>query len=357
MPGGPTPPDGGYGWVIVLACLLQMMTGGPIMPMFGVFFKEKFQLYGMSQTDQNAIFMVYLICWNLVTMLVGPLVQLRSERFVGFCSTLCICLGVGLSTLATCKAHMMLTYGLLCGTGMGLSNANVILLLNKYFRKKVGLAFALFAMGLGISAILMPQLIKFLLQNFSSNQAIFIYAAVTTIGFTGAVLYRDVTPFLVAEVGAAEKPLMNQPKVQATKPAENGIKSKESSRNAFVKFFMMIKWRMLLSPYFLMIAFGNSMVFNVMLNYISSMRTITKEKGLTVSQTADIVSIMATSEIVFRFCHGVLSDRPFMHRIFTHPKKSHYTACSIGVCVFLAVLPSCQTFLSTALCIITISVN
>ena len=69
------PPDGGYGWVIVLAFFLQMVFVGPIMPMFGLIFGSKFQEFETSPTEQTSIFALYLLTWNIITLFVGPLVQ------------------------------------------------------------------------------------------------------------------------------------------------------------------------------------------------------------------------------------------------------------------------------------------
>ena len=40
---------------------------------------------------------------------------------------------------------------------MGFSNANTIILLNKYFKKRVGAAFGILLTGLGIGGLAMPQ--------------------------------------------------------------------------------------------------------------------------------------------------------------------------------------------------------
>ena len=287
---GPAPPDGGYGWLVVLASLLQMMTGGPIMPMYGIFFKHKFERFGMGETEQRTIFMVYLVSWNLVTMLVGPLAQLRSHRFVALCSTLCIMLGVGLSSLASCFAHMLLTYGLLCGVGMGLGNANGILILNKYFNRRVGVAFALYAIGLGVAAIAMPQLIKLLLAGFTPDHTILVYASVASTGLIGAALMKDPVPDsrLNQKTADTMKPLVK------SSDTSGDLKNRKNSldqKNIFVKMLFMIKWRLLCSPYFVTISIGNSMAFNVTQVVASSLRSITAEKGLTLSQSADLVSV------------------------------------------------------------------
>ena len=199
-------------------------------------------------------------------------------------------LGVGLSSLASCFAHMLLTYGLLCGVGMGLGNANGILILNKYFNRRVGVAFALYAIGLGVAAIAMPQLIKLLLAGFTPDHTILVYASVASTGLIGAALMKDPVPDsrLNQKTADTMKPLVK------SSDTSGDLKDRKNSldqKNIFVKMLFMIKWRLLCSPYFVTISIGNSMAFNVTQVVASSLRSITAEKGLTLSQSADLVSV------------------------------------------------------------------
>ena len=52
----------------------------------------------------------------------------------------------------------------------GFSNANNIIILNKYFKKRVGLAFGILFTGFGIGGLAMPQVISLnnLIESFSS---------------------------------------------------------------------------------------------------------------------------------------------------------------------------------------------
>ena len=129
-------PDGGYGWVIVLAVTLQIMFVSPIMAMFGILFGPKFSEFEATASQQTSIFALFLVSWNLTTLFVGPLVQLYSERFVAFCSTTMVCGGLILCAFSTSTLHLQLAYGLVVGCGMGLANGNGILILNKYFKKR-----------------------------------------------------------------------------------------------------------------------------------------------------------------------------------------------------------------------------
>ena len=82
------PPDGGYGWIIVLSALLQMSCAFPIIPMFGLIFGSKFDEFDTSPTEKTSIFGVYLLTWNIITLFVGPLSSFRVKDLLGFAAQL-----------------------------------------------------------------------------------------------------------------------------------------------------------------------------------------------------------------------------------------------------------------------------
>jgi MFS family permease len=151
-----------------------MVFVGPVMPMFGLIFGATFQEFEASPTSPTSIFALYLLTWNIITLFVGPPVQVKSERFVGICGTTLSITGLVLCAFSTSTLGMMLAYGLADGPGMGLSKANGIFILSKFFKKKIGLAFGLFATGLGVGALALPQRVKFLLQTFQESK-LFLY--------------------------------------------------------------------------------------------------------------------------------------------------------------------------------------
>ena len=223
-----------------------MVAVGPFMPMFGVIFGSKFEEFQTTPTERSSIFAIYLLTWNIITMSVGPLVQLQSERFVGFLGTTLVIIGVVLSAFSTSTLGIMLAYGLGVGAGIGLNNANGILIVSKYFKNKVGLAYGLFATGVGIGALSMPQIVKLLLQYFSGKQTILIYAAICGVGYIGAILYQDVTPFM-KPMTEEDFELLSRKDIKKTTQIENE-KSKEE-KSCFQSFiitrvFCMIDWKL-----------------------------------------------------------------------------------------------------------------
>ena len=50
--GLPRPPDGGYGWVIVIGCILQWVFTIPVLDMYGFLFAPKFASCKTTPTEQ-----------------------------------------------------------------------------------------------------------------------------------------------------------------------------------------------------------------------------------------------------------------------------------------------------------------
>jgi len=345
------PPDGGYGWIIVLAVFFQVVAVGPIMPMFGLIFGSKFEEFQTTPTEKSSIFAVYLLTWNIITMFVGPLVQLQSEQFVAFLGTTLIIIGMVFSAFSTSTMGIMLAYGLGVGAGIGFSTTNGILIISKYFKKKVGLAYGLFTTGLGIGALSMPQIVKLLLQYFSGTQTILIYAAICGVSYIGAILYRDVT-HLMKPMTEEDFKLLSPKDIEKSTLIENEKSKKEKScLRGFIitRVFCMIDWKLLCDPFFLMVTIGNSMCWCVLLSYVSSLRTICKERGLSVSQTADILTLIATTEIFTRAFHGFISDRACLRNSFRHPKKVMLTIMALGMSITFIGVTFTTDFLSFAI--------
>merc|ERR1719483_541460 len=129
----------------------------------------------------------------------------------------------------------------------------------------------------------------------------------------------------------------------------NDRQNRRCEDSIIVRVFSMIKWKFLWDPFFLMVAIGNSVGFNCTLAYVSQLRTICNEKGLDVPQTADILSIMAFTEIFTRSFQGFLGDRACIRNSFRHSKKMMYTVMSLGASVCFIGITFAYDFVSLAI--------
>ena len=133
---------------------------------------------------------------------------------------------------------------------------------------------------------------------------------------------------------------------------ETGTDKKETSSKIF-KVIRLINWALLRQPFFLLVTVGNSMMLTISLLYISQLRSICHEKGLTLFQTADILSIMAFFDIISRLLHGFLSDASYIKNKFKHPKKQIYTIMGFGISASLLLVTLTEGFslLATSICL------
>lgn len=341
MSKSPAPPEGGYGWVIVLAAGLTQCFSGPIMAMFGLLFGSKFDQFESTPTERNSVFAIFLVTWCITSLLAGPIVQIRSSRFVAFCATVLNVCGLLIISLANCTEMMFLGYGLVMGAGMGLNNLNNILIMTSYFKKRISLAYGIYATGLTVAQLVLPQLVTLLLRHLSDQQTILIYAALTSVGFIGSLLMKPVDEFLVWEVNSEhdstqEEELFctgNKISSEITSDAKSGEEKTEKNHKCggFLNIFTMINWNLLRDPNFIAIAIGNSFVFNSVLSYISQYVAIASEKGLTLDECANLISAASATEIVAKLLIGFLGDLPFLRTVFRYPKKSIYTIAAIGM--------------------------
>ena len=114
---------------------------------------------------------MFLTTWSIATLLVGPLAELRSERFVAIFGNVILIFGLILSAFASTTFHLVVdSIGLLIGPAFGLINVNVLLTVNTWFHKRAGLAISVMLTINCLGKMAVPQLVKLLLLKFTVEQ-------------------------------------------------------------------------------------------------------------------------------------------------------------------------------------------
>ena len=292
-------PDGGYGWVIVLARFLQFGVMIQLVPMFGIIFGKKFEQFGATATEKSSVFGVYMTCTTLVSLFVGPLGQVTSERCVAVIAAVIQVCGLIISAFATSSGHLILGFGVLCGIGTGMCAINSILIVNKYFKQKIGMALGISAALVSFSGLLIPQLLKVLVSTFTPRDVLLIYAALSALlTLAGAALMRPVRSYskVVQQEDGAEK----EDKKHALKNIPKVLKN----------IFTLIEWSLLKNPYVLFILTANAVFMTVFILQMSEISFVAKSRGFSVSAQANLVTILCTTDIVTRFAQGFIMDLP-----------------------------------------------
>ncbi|KAL3981924.1 Major Facilitator Superfamily protein [Acanthocheilonema viteae] len=177
------PPDGGYGWIIVLASFFANLI------VDGIIYSIGETLVGIWEQDFKTTAMQASIAQSLLTgfyLLAGPLASGLSNvfgyRLVVMAGSIMTFTGFILSSIVSSLPLLYITFGIIGGIGFGLVYLPSILIVNEYFEKRRALAMGIAVCGSGIGTTIFSQLFPFLLKACENNWRRFlVYAAFTTL--------------------------------------------------------------------------------------------------------------------------------------------------------------------------------
>ncbi|CRK86208.1 CLUMA_CG000154, isoform B [Clunio marinus] len=200
----PPPPDGGYGWVIVIASFLCNMIVDGIAYTFGVFLDNIVKDFKENGPGKVALVGSLLSGMYLTA---GPVVSALANRFG--CRAVCIAgsilasVAFVLSTFSQSVEMLMITYGVCGGVGFGMIYLPAVVAVGYYFEKKRSLATGIAVCGSGFGTFIFAPLATYLLEKFE--------------GWRGANLVLAGIILSCAMFGALMRPL-TYPKKSKEKP-------------------------------------------------------------------------------------------------------------------------------------------
>lgn len=180
-------PDGGWGWMVVLAAFFINMAGDGIAFSFGLLYIEFLNEFGASKSKTAWIGSLFMA----VPLLLGPVASAFVEKYG--CRSMTIVAGVisGIGFVCSCFSttieHMYLTFGILAGIGLALSYVTAVVSIAFWFEKKRGLACSLGSTGTGFGTTVYAPITSYLICEF---------------GWRGTVLLLSGTFFNLCVCGA-----------------------------------------------------------------------------------------------------------------------------------------------------------
>ncbi|XP_053607820.1 monocarboxylate transporter 14-like [Plodia interpunctella] len=159
-------PDGGWGWVVVLASFIISMIADGISFSFGLLYIEFLEEFGASKSTTAWIGSLFIA----VPLLSGPVMSALVDRYGcrsmtilgGIISTL----GFVLASISTTLEMMMITFGVIAGLGLGLVYVTAVVSIAYWFEKKRNLAVGLGACGTGVGTFVYAPMTQYFIEEY-----------------------------------------------------------------------------------------------------------------------------------------------------------------------------------------------
>ncbi|XP_061165785.1 monocarboxylate transporter 9-like [Saccostrea echinata] len=186
------PVDRGWAWMVVLGTFGNMALVVGTLKSFGVLLVELSHIYNVPS---SLLASSQSLCGWLhlgLAPVSNNLSQRFSHRWVVFCGGVLSVLGLVATSFVRDIEWFFVTYGVITGLGFGLILAPGLVIPGLYFEKKLPLALGLGSSGSGLGSFIFPNLMRFLLDEYSVSGCLLIMGGIMLHVCLFALLYRPI---------------------------------------------------------------------------------------------------------------------------------------------------------------------
>lgn len=322
------PPDGGWGWVVMMASFTCNLVLDGIGYVQGIFLQPIMEAFNVSEGPAASVGSILAGTIQLVGPFVAILVERFGTRKVCILGALISSIAFFVSTYSTNIYMLMVIYGLLGGAGLGIMYIPAQTAVGYYFEKRRSLATGVITCGSGAGAFLLAPFSQALLGYYNNS-----WEAPTRI-LAGLCLQ-------CAVCGMMMRPLPKRPAASEPDAEEEG-RSKDP--NCLVAVFRSAcSPRLMTNKPFLLLCLCN--LFATQGLYIPYMflPKLAMNAGIEKSHASFLISVIGLTNTVARVVTGIFADLPWINALAL-------TSVALGLGgVACVVMLTCTSYLAFVL--------
>ncbi|XP_052008731.1 monocarboxylate transporter 13-like [Xyrauchen texanus] len=339
------PPDGGYGWFIVLSTFLVFGLTFGIIKSFGVFFVEIHHYFATTATASSWITSICVATVHFGAPFGSALSTYFGHRPVVIAGGLLSSIGMVAGSYAQDLLQLYITVGFLTGFGYALTWTPTVTMLGWYFEKRRPVANALASTGECILTFILTPSFQFMVDQYSWRGAMLILGALQlNLCLCGALLRPLDRHIPSKELTIEEKNLDLEMLSQAHKNRPVSEQNSENQNNTVkTKIIRYMDYTLIGNIHFMVYSmFG---VFAALGFFAPSLFLVpyAHSQGVEEYQAAALMSISAVLDLSGRVVFGLVANLRLVETIH----QLIVTVILLGIVLLLC--PLATTFTQLAL--------
>jgi MFS family permease len=183
------PPDGGYGWVIVIASFIVNMIADGVTFSFGVLFVELQAEFHESKAYTAGVVSLF----HAVPLLSGPIASALTDRYgcrkMTILGSLLATTGFILSSFCYSLELLYVTFGLISGFGLSLCYVSAYVIVAYYFDRRRSFATGISVCGSGVGTFIFAPLTRYLVVEYGGWRGATLILGGLFLNMTVCILY------------------------------------------------------------------------------------------------------------------------------------------------------------------------
>ncbi|XP_017550968.1 monocarboxylate transporter 13 [Pygocentrus nattereri] len=200
------PPDGGYGWVVVISAFFSMGLTTGILRNFGLFFLDIQNYYGVLTGTLSWVTSTSIAMFHLGAPLAGALSVYFTQRGVIMIGAVLAASGMIIASLSLSLPWMYLSLGVLQGLGCAFCWMPANSMVSRYFKRWRPVAFSISSSGECVFSMAFGPFFQWLIEAYSWRGALLIIGGLQLNLWVCGALMRPLKPNLCFPTPSQEMP-------------------------------------------------------------------------------------------------------------------------------------------------------